>query len=288
MRILLVGSTGFLGSYIGHALSEAGHEVVGTTRSEPNNEFTRNLDLFNISETRLLLSEVAPDVLINCAWVTRHDSYLSHGINRAYMAAEKMLFDACVQLPLEHYISLGTSMEHASSNQSIHRESKNLPKTSLYAETKSETLNYVNQRADESEINWNWVRIFQPYGKGLDKMRFLPRIISSLKSETAFHINNPHELRDWISARDIGIAINKLVLHRHSGVVELGTKVATSNIELAQKVSQILKVDNDVLTFSMEGTSNALVAPNCEILESIDWRPQDTLDDGLKWMMGVD
>ena len=73
MKVLVLGSSGFLGSYLGFALPKLGHQVAGVSRRNapyfPGNQVVNGLE--DISE---LIRSGDYDVVINCVAVASHEA----------------------------------------------------------------------------------------------------------------------------------------------------------------------------------------------------------------------
>ena len=73
MKLLVVGSSGFLGSYLGFALPRAGHEVYGVSRRDvayfPNNTVITDLD-----GVERVIRRGEFDAVINCVAVASHEA----------------------------------------------------------------------------------------------------------------------------------------------------------------------------------------------------------------------
>src|SRR4051794_20269695 len=72
MRVLVAGATGVIGRPLVRALHEAGHEVIGTSRSEQRAETIRELgaealvvDALGTEALRAAVAEARPEVVIN-------------------------------------------------------------------------------------------------------------------------------------------------------------------------------------------------------------------------------
>ena len=59
MRILITGSAGLVGSSLVRIFEQSNDEIFAATRNEA--------DLFSLSETKALLAEANPDIIINAA-----------------------------------------------------------------------------------------------------------------------------------------------------------------------------------------------------------------------------
>ena len=73
MKVLVLGSSGFLGSYLGFALPKLGHQVAGVSRRNapyfPGNQVVNGLE--DISE---MIRSGDYDVVINCVAVASHEA----------------------------------------------------------------------------------------------------------------------------------------------------------------------------------------------------------------------
>ena len=72
MRILVLGSSGFLGSYLGFALPRLGHEVFGVSRSAVS-FFPKNRVASEPEEFSDLILSGAYDLVVNCVAVASHE-----------------------------------------------------------------------------------------------------------------------------------------------------------------------------------------------------------------------
>jgi dTDP-4-dehydrorhamnose reductase len=87
-RVLITGASGMLGSDLGPVLAGAGHEVIARPKSD--------LDIRDDREVARALSELRPDVLINCAAFTKVDACESDPLAFEVNArAVGSLADAC-------------------------------------------------------------------------------------------------------------------------------------------------------------------------------------------------
>jgi dTDP-4-dehydrorhamnose reductase len=67
MRVLIIGASGYLGSEIGRQAAGAGHEVAGTFFSAPRAGL-RHLDVRDSEAVARLITDVAPDAVVNAAY----------------------------------------------------------------------------------------------------------------------------------------------------------------------------------------------------------------------------
>ena len=73
MRVLVLGSSGFLGSYLGFALPRLGHEVSGVSRS-PVPHFPDNHGVKGLEQFTEVIRSGDYDAVINCVAVASHEA----------------------------------------------------------------------------------------------------------------------------------------------------------------------------------------------------------------------
>ena len=73
MKVLVLGSSGFLGSYLGFALTKMGHDVSGVSRS-PVAYFPGNIVLEGLDDYTEMIRSGDYPVVINCVAVSSHEA----------------------------------------------------------------------------------------------------------------------------------------------------------------------------------------------------------------------
>ena len=72
MKALVLGASGFLGSYAGFALDKAGWDVTGASRS-PARGYSKTIDLGSLGDIRSAIRSQPWDVVINCVAIANHE-----------------------------------------------------------------------------------------------------------------------------------------------------------------------------------------------------------------------
>ena len=72
MKALVLGASGFLGSYAGFALGKAGWDVTGASRS-PARGYSKSIDLGSVGDIRSVIRSQPWDLVINCVAMANHE-----------------------------------------------------------------------------------------------------------------------------------------------------------------------------------------------------------------------
>lgn len=288
MKILLVGS-GFIGTEIAKRLQSEGHEIRIFSRSLNTSINVQQIvgDVFNFDEfSGALLWE--PQVVIHTAWITTHGVYAEDSSNLKYAEFTSLLASTVSQTSLEHLIILGTCAEYGPQTQECVAGITNLNPTSFYGKQKVVAFNSTKDALFGSSVRLSWARIFQPFGPNQDSNRLIPFLIDSLKRGQPVELKDETSILDWITTRDIASAISWMIDHQTPIEVDIGTSVGHTNLEVLQNLEALMIGKSKSLNYSphsVVGKGITVVGKESPLFVS-GWRPQDSLDSGLKWVLG--
>jgi len=201
--VLVTGATGFIGSALVRRLVAGGNDVVAPTRSE--------LDLLAASERELaqFVERASVSYCIHAAWYTNHADYLTHEVNREWLAASLRLVRACEGL---RFVGLGTCLE---------------PDT-LYARSK---LDLAIGLGDYG-ANFAWARVFFVYGPGDRPGRLIPEMIERFGRGERAGPTFGGLRRDYIHVDDLADQIVRIANSNVQGPFDTGTGQAPTLSEI--------------------------------------------------------
>jgi nucleoside-diphosphate-sugar epimerase len=186
-------------------------------------------------------------------------------------------------------IVLGTCAEYGPQSQPSSAGITKLNPTTFYAKQKVEALNSSKQILHESKVRLTWARIFQPYGQKQDPSRLLPYLIDSIEGGKQVALSDTSSLLDWITTRDIASAISWIINHDSPTEVDIGTGIGYTNVELLQHLESFLGNSKQWLRFAAQpyvGDEVTVVGKASPLFAS-GWLPEDDLDAGLNWVLGL-
>lgn len=290
MKILVIGGNGFLGTAIVNSLSAAGHEIVLIGRKSNNqSEHTFfKIDFFQEEVSTKLLESIEPEVVIQSAWITTQMNYRFSNQNTKYSRATKNIMINCLLAEVPHFIGLGSCAEYGATNFSCNAATSPLIAHDSYSEEKIRTFESLTEISANTELDFTWVRIFQPYGIGQDQSRFLPSLIRSSMNGEHLSISQPNAISDWISKTDVGDAIKFIVENRIVGAVDVGSGVGTSNTELIEMIATLSGRAPNLRINNLEGIPTGLVMNEFSRLKLLGWTNSQTLKYGIEELLSYE
>ena len=213
-KLLIIGGTGFIGSYLTNEALSRGFEVtVLSLNNKKVNKNSKNVDFLfadiaNLEKLSKVLNKNLFHHVVNLGGYINHTNF-SKGGNKIFDVHFKGLYNLinCVNHPeLRSFIQIGSSDEYGSNNAPQSENQRELP-FSPYSAAKTAST-YLLQMLNKTE-NFPAVilRPFLVYGPGQDKNRFIPQIIYGCLENNEFPVTQGEQLRDFCYIDDFVNAI---------------------------------------------------------------------------------
>jgi nucleoside-diphosphate-sugar epimerase len=271
MKILIVGSRGFLGRAFMTRMKFLGHDIQELNRTEVSSGF------FDLPRVKATLESNFFDCVISFAWITSSADYRTSDENKSFR-------DATINLAIQskinlvpHFVGIGSAAEYGNQNLNCDSSTSPLIKSDAYSSAKIETFHELTRIFGKK--NFTWARVFQPYGAGQDRNRFLPYLINAQLSNLEATVKDPNYTCDWISSEDVASGLFQLISDHLFGAYDIGTGIATTNWELAELVGFKRAVNLDLSL-----SKGLVVSPNSPIFHS-GWKPEKKLKNEIKSML---
>ena len=272
MKILIFGSSGFVGSNVTRYFTNNGEEVHVCLRSNSNTwrigDLLENLiihrgDLSSKDNIESIISSVQPDVVINCTGIVAGFGLEDQeGVIQKNFVNTVNLVNTCVKLNVNQLINTGSAYECGfSNNPFVGSECSNAP-IGLYGISKKAEREYIDMIAQKSEKKYITLRLFTPFGYFDSPIRLIPYIILSLVNTRTPHIKNPFSGRDFIFIEDVSkiyYALSKKPEVIGNGTVfNLGTGKMTKVTEIARYLFNLANVNYVEPAINMGGSAEYL------------------------------
>ena len=287
MKILVIGN-GFLACPIIEKLDSEGHEVNVYSRQVKSDIRVKQIE-GNILESEKLQGVFRNNyqVIINTAWITIQNQYPTHESNKDYSRCAISLASRAAQSGVEHFIGLGSCAEYGKrSSPCVAGETLLNPKN-LYAEQKVETFQQTRQLLSLTKTRFSWLRVFQPYGLRQDPERLVPYLINGLKNQLNIEIKDNKSCLDWVTTRDIASAVSWVLNNSLPSELDIATSIGHTSLDVLSHLQVLLgkAKQTPLVDQSSVESSQVLVAGKESPIFTSGWRPEDTLETGLEWVV---
>lgn len=287
MRILVLGLTGYLGGHVaGHLRALEGVRVLGGGRSSAVG-FGTDLATVRPDDLARMLTEAAPDAVINCAGATGGDAVTLAEVNARGPAV------LCAALreaaPSARLVHLGSAAEYGPGTlHSKVTESAATRPLSVYGATKLAGTVAVSTSGLDAVV----LRVGNPLGAGAPVTGLPGRLAAQLRAagddpDAVVRLGDLSAYRDFVDARDVARAA--ALAARAPGplpaVLNIGGGQATRVRDLVRALARIAGFRGRIEESGGGSARSGEVSWQCSDItaagSALGWRPSYTLDDSL-------
>jgi len=217
MKVLVTGSTGFIGGYVINELLKYDLDIIATgrnvDRAKKQNWFGKvrflsydlnaQIDFFNYFNQ--------PDVVIHLAWEGLPNYKELFHIERN-LPNNIAFFSNLIKSGLKKLTVTGTCLEYGLVNGCLNEDIVTNPQTP-YSIAKDTLRKYLESFGSEYKFNFKWVRLFYLYGKGQNEKSILSQLEKAIaNNEKEFNMSGGEQLRDYLPVEKVAEVIVKIAL----------------------------------------------------------------------------
>jgi nucleoside-diphosphate-sugar epimerase len=230
MRVLVFGSTGFLGRHVLPAVTHAGHDVVTIGRS-PSTDIAWDMSYGPSLEH--IVDEIAPGVAINLLGAGISDPAIDPQVMETVNSRmPQLLLESLARVnPAIHLIHASSSTESPSESGTFESE---------YSRTKASGTRELVRHARESGGKLTVLRVHNTYGADQPGNRFIASTVDQVLRGEAVSLRYPKRIRDFVHVDDVAGSFAAAVSREADAVshFEVGTGVGTSLDEVARLIAE--------------------------------------------------
>lgn len=305
MKLLVTGGAGFIGSnFIRYWLSNhpnddiinldlltyAGHkESLTDLSTNPHYQFVQG-DICDQSLVDGLISKV--EVVVHFA----AESHVDRSIKdpsifvKTNVLGTQVLLDSALKHQIKRFHHVSTDeVFGALSLETAEKFNESTPYNphSPYSASKAGSDHLVRSYADTYGLSISITNCSNNFGPYQDPEKFLPRMITNLLDGKKIPIYGDGKyIRDWLYVEDHCRAIDMVITKGTSGETYCvgGMTESVNNLQLAQKVLQILGKDDNSIEFVKDrpGHDRRYAVDWTKINRDLGWKPQKDFDTWLK------
>ena len=245
-RVLVTGSSGFLGRRLVPLLVEAGFDVSCVSRRASGQEpHWQSVDLLERDGIDEVLSNWEPTHLVHLAWSTEHQAFWHDPANLDWVAATLHLLRRFHHHGGQRAVLTGSCAEYDWTHPGPYTELDAGPApTTLYGAAKLATGRAAVAYSDAADdLSVVWARLFNPYGPGEDSRRLVPQLIECARRHSQLELRSPDDEVDLMYVDDVAAGLAAILQSPLAGEVNVGSGMPHRIADVAELVAQIARLE---------------------------------------------
>jgi nucleoside-diphosphate-sugar epimerase len=253
MRILITGSSGFIGSAILNRFADCREfQVVGTFRNRKPNLSATNIRFIllpdlNPKHLHAIFKKNSFDLLIHCAWEGLPNR--SKELSLKNFIYSRNIFEIFAKTNESKIIMFGSSLENLQFNTIAKFENSKIVDLE-FGQIKRDLSIYLQGKTK----NYVWIKPYYLYGKNQHIKSLFQSTLNNLKNDSTW-LKNPFQINDFTYLSDLGDFLFKIVKDdkAYGAKYEFGSGLGIQNIEFVNKIRRtvgfpVYNLDSNVLT----------------------------------------
>jgi len=287
MRVVVTGSSGFLGSWISRVLAKD-FETTALVRPSSDTYRLTGIDGLQIerhasAEWPAFIATAKPDALVIADWwgVGNHD----RNDGRQFENIERMekLATAARDAGVGLVIGVGSQAELGPVSNRITEDLPDNP-TTEYGKAKVAARKIIQSSLIGSSTRCAWLRIFSTYGPSDTDTWLIPQLIDTLTKGEVMDLTKGEQEWSYLHAFDLARAFKAVIENESiSGIVNVGNPKTVVLRDAIEMIAEKLGA-NGLLGFGkMDYRPDQVMKlePVCESLTAIGWRPIVSFENGV-------
>ena len=291
-RVLLTGTSGFIGRQCLPLLCANGYEVhaiarriPATSKNSPDSPHVtwHQTDLLSPGEASKAIRRIKADSLLHLAWYAVPGRFWEAPENREWVRSSMELFAAFAEAGGKRLVAAGTCAEYASGAGECFEDCTALSPTTLYGTAKHELQQGLAELTGRNGISAAWGRIFHLYGPYEDPSRLVPYAICALLRGEPALCSGGLQVLDFLHVKDVAAAFVKLLGSRLEGAFNIASGDPVEvRVLLGEIGRQIGRPELIRLGARASATAPERWWGNVEKLTgALGWKPQFDLQRGI-------
>jgi len=295
LKVLILGSNGLVGTALVRVLNNSINEmeIISSTRKDTN--------LFNEKETKKLITDAKPDVVINAA--AKVGGILANNTNRTEFILDNLkininILESLIKYPNIKLINLGSSCIYPlEAKNPISEDSlmtgKLEPTNSPYAMAKLTAIEMgdaLRKEFGHKIINLMPTNLYGPNDNFSEKSsHVIPGLISrmnkaKIKNKKSFEVwGTGQPKREFLYVDDLANAINFIINENiEEDLLNVGSGQEITIEELVYKIKKVINYKGEITFDSTMPDGNPRKLLDSSRINSLGWNPKIGLDKGLE------
>ena len=298
-RVLITGSTGFIGANLTRKCLDVGAQVYILTRATSDkwriqdilqdvNEY--DIDLLEHEKLKSSVQNIKPEVIFHTATYGGYPFQKEEGrIIQTNLEGTINLVDACSKIgfDVDVFVNTGSSSEYGIKDNPI-KETDLLEPNSVYGASKASATLFCQTKAKIGNLPIITLRLFSPYGYYEDPTRLIPSVVISCLEGRNPQLLSPQSVRDFIFIEDVVETYMKVVEQPKKAGVEIFNIGSGRQYTVKEVVDVVVKLMGNSIKPEWGTMPNPRVEPKMwqadisKAKEILGWQPKYNLTQGLE------
>ena len=295
MKVLILGSNGLVGTSVKNVLEKNPNikELICATRNDA--------DLFNFEETKELIENSKPDIMINAA--AKVGGIYANNSKRTEFILENLkinvnILEASIPFSNMYIINLGSSCIYPLEAENPIKEESVMsgrlePTNSPYAMAKLTAIEIgdaLSNQYGHKVLNLMPTNLYGPFDNFSENdSHVIPGLIAKMhkaKEQKAkeFKIwGTGKPLRELLYVDDLSKAIEYLIFNKpEESLLNIGSGIEITIYDLAKKIKEVVDFDGQLDFDSTKPDGNPRKLLDSTTIKNLGWSPEVDLDNGLR------
>ncbi len=295
MKVLILGSNGLVGTSVKNVLEKNPNikELICATRNDA--------DLFNFEETKELIENSKPDIMINAA--AKVGGIYANNSKRTEFILENLkinvnILEASIPFSNMYIINLGSSCIYPLEAENPIKEESVMsgrlePTNSPYAMAKLTAIEIgdaLSNQYGHKVLNLMPTNLYGPFDNFSENdSHVIPGLIAKMhkaKEQKAkeFKIwGTGKPLREFLYVDDLSKAIEYLIFNKpEESLLNIGSGIEITIYDLAKKIKEVVDFDGQLDFDSTKPDGNPRKLLDSTTIKNLGWSPEVDLDNGLR------
>ena len=295
MKVLILGSNGLVGTSVKNVLERNPNikELICATRNDA--------DLFNFDETKELIENSKPDIMINAA--AKVGGIYANNSKRTEFILENLkinvnILEASIPFSNMYIINLGSSCIYPlEADNPIKEESvmsgRLEPTNSPYAMAKLTAIEIgdaLSSQYGHKVLNLMPTNLYGPFDNFSENdSHVIPGLIAKMhkakeqKAEEFKIWGTGKPLREFLYVDDLSRAIEYLIFNKpEESLLNIGSGIEITIYDLAKKIKEVVEFEGQLNFDSTKPDGNPRKLLDSSTINKLGWSPEVNLDNGLR------
>jgi len=292
MKVFVTGASGFIGSHVTRALTNAGHDVLALVTPSASlwriNDVLHKLEIVRgtLQDLHAIQDELLswqPQACIHLAWYAEPGKYLNSNENLVSLQGSLDLLQLLAKNGCGQFIGAGTCAEYEITHDRLQETGITKPET-LYAAAKLSFQVLGEKIAEQTGLLFTWGRIFYLYGKQEDLRRIIPSAILSIQNGRPFSASPGEQIRDYLYVTDVANAFLTMLEQRAAGIYNICSSEAVSIRFILDLIGNLTGRPELLIHGALpyRNWEPMFICGDNSKLSKLGWEPKISLETGLK------